>query len=53
MKHQYNFVLHKSIFPGDALEVEVQPPMKMTPRKKKLGTKTKKTPQKKKGSKKN
>ncbi|XP_039835020.1 uncharacterized protein LOC120695871 [Panicum virgatum] len=43
----------RSLFPGDTLEVEVQPPRKMTPRKKQLGTKMRKTPQKKRGSKKN
>ena len=53
MKHQNNFVLHISLFPGDGLEVEVQPPRKTTPRKKQLATKVKKTPQKKRGSKKN
>jgi hypothetical protein len=39
--------LHRSLFPGDALEVEVQAPRKMTPKKKKLATKVKKTPEKK------
>ncbi|XP_039784999.1 uncharacterized protein LOC120651548 [Panicum virgatum] len=37
----------RSLFPGDALEVEVQAPRKMTPKKKKLATKVKKTPEKK------
>jgi len=43
MNHEHIFVLHRSLFPGDALEVEVQAPRKMTPKKKKLATKVKKT----------
>jgi len=42
-----SITLHRSLFPGDALEVEVQAPRKMTPKKKKLATKVKKTPEKK------
>jgi len=52
MSHEHIFVLHRSLFPGDALEVEVQAPRKMTPKKKKLATKVKKTPQKNAGTKK-
>jgi len=52
MNHEHIFVLHRSLFPGDTLEVEVQAPRKMTPKKKKLATKVKKTPQKNAGTKK-
>jgi len=51
MNHEHIFVLHRSLFPGDTLEVEVQSPRKMTA-KKKLATKVKKTPQKNAGTKK-
>ena len=47
MNHEHIFVLHRSLFPGDTLEVEVQAPRKMTAKKKKLATKVKKTPEKK------
>jgi hypothetical protein len=54
MDIQHYFVLHRALFPEDSpLEFEVQPPRKMTPKKKPLATKVKKTPQKKRGSKKN
>ena len=40
-----------SLFAQDALEVEVQPARKMTPRKKQLATKVKKTPHETRGGK--
>ena len=39
-------MFHRSLFAKDSLEVEVQPARKMTPRKKQLATKVKKTPHK-------